>query len=318
MSWQAITVSTQNESVEAVSNILMEAGAEGIQIDDAADRDFYQPGDATVTVDWDQLPGVKEGAQVSGYFPSDVNVSELMDEIRARVQGLTAFGLDPHPGTVKQQAVQDEDWATEWQKYYHPVRLTRYLTVVPKWEGYQPESADEHVITLDPGMAFGTGTHPTTRLMLQAEEFVFRGHERVLDVGTGSGVLSIAAKYLGADYVLGTDVDEVAVRSTQGNLDLNPVAKDVHVQVSDLLDDVHEGDFDIVIANMLAEVLLPLIPQLKRVVKPGTQILLSGIYQDKLTAISTALQAESMLIDQVMQLGEWYGVIAHVPSDEEL
>lgn len=318
MSWQEVTVTTQNEAVEAVSNILIEAGAEGVQIDDAEDRDHYQASDGTVTIDWDSVPGVTQGAEVSGYFPADVHVSELLDGIRERVQGLQAFGLNATPGTVVQKPVEDAEWATEWQKYYHPVRLTRYLTVVPKWETYQPYMPDEHVIVLDPGMAFGTGTHPTTKLMLQAEEFVLRGGERVLDVGTGSGILSIAAKYMGASEVLGTDVDEVAVKSAQGNLDLNPIASDVKVQVSDLLADVTDSDFDVVVANMLAEVLLPLIPQLPAVIKPGTQILLSGIYQDKIEAIQTALRAQGLLVDQIMQLGEWYGVIAHNPTGEEV
>ncbi|KRN76257.1 50S ribosomal protein L11 methyltransferase [Weissella minor] len=318
MSWQEVTVTTQNEAVEAVSNILIEAGAEGVQIDDAADRDNYQYADETVTVDWTQMPGVKTGAKVSGYFPENVHVAEILDSIRVRVQALASFGLAAEPGTVEQVAVRDEDWATEWQKYYHPVRITRYLTVVPKWETYHPDTPEEHVIVLDPGMAFGTGTHPTTKLMLEAEEFVLRGGEHVLDVGTGSGVLSIAAKYLGAASVLGTDVDEVAVRSAEGNLALNPVAADVRVQVSDLLNDVKEADFDVVIANMLAEVLLPLIPQLPAVIKPGTQILMSGIYQDKLAAIQSALTDQALFVDQVMQLGEWYGVIAHKPLEGEV
>ncbi|MCT8398945.1 50S ribosomal protein L11 methyltransferase [Weissella cibaria] len=317
MSWQEVIVETQSEAVEAVSNILMEAGAEGIQIDDAADVDSYEPADATVWVDWDVVEHRESGALVAGYFPENVNLPEVINDVQMRVNQLADFGLDATPGTVTTTAVKDADWATEWQKYYHPVRVTRHLTVVPKWEEYVPAQNDEQVIVLDPGMAFGTGTHPTTRLMMQALEIVIRGEERLLDVGTGSGVLGIAAKLLGASSVLGTDIDEVAVRSAQGNLDLNPIASDIKVMASDLLQDVPAQEFDIVVANMLAEVLVPLIPQVESVLRPGGKFLLSGIYQDKADVIVAKLEASAYVVDEKMKLGEWYGLIAHRASEDE-
>ncbi|MEQ4551195.1 50S ribosomal protein L11 methyltransferase [Weissella sp. GP1] len=317
MSWQEIIVETQTEAVEAVSNILMEAGAEGIQIDDAADVNSYEPADATVWVDWDVVEHRESGATVAGYFAEDVNLPEVINDVQMRVNQLASFGLDATPGKVTTSAVKDEDWATEWQKYYHPVRVTRHLTVVPKWEEYQPAQEGEKVIVLDPGMAFGTGTHPTTRLMMQALEIVVRGGERLLDVGTGSGVLGIAAKLLGADKVLGTDIDEVAVRSAQGNLDLNPVASDIQVMASDLLSDVPAQEFDIVVANMLAEVLVPLIPQVDSVLRPGGKFLLSGIYEDKVQTIIAKLEENGYVLDETMKLGEWYGLIAHRKSEDE-
>ncbi|MCT0948081.1 50S ribosomal protein L11 methyltransferase [Weissella confusa] len=317
MSWQEIIVETQTEAVEAVSNILMEAGAEGIQIDDAADVNSYEPADATVWVDWDVVEHRESGATVAGYFAEDVNLPEVINDVQMRVNQLASFGLDATPGKVTTSAVKDEDWATEWQKYYHPVRVTRHLTVVPKWEEYQPAQEGEKVIVLDPGMAFGTGTHPTTRLMMQALEIVVRGGERLLDVGTGSGVLGIAAKLLGADKVLGTDIDEVAVRSAQGNLDLNPVASDIQVMASDLLSDVPAQEFDIVVANMLAEVLVPLIPQVDSVLRPGGKFLLSGIYEDKAQTIIAKLEENGYALDETMNLGEWYGLIAHRKSEDE-
>ena len=317
MSWQEIIVETQTEAVEAVSNILMEAGAEGIQIDDAADVNSYEPADATVWVDWDVVEHRESGATVAGYFAEDVNLPEVINDVQMRVNQLASFGLDATPGKVTTSAVKDEDWATEWQKYYHPVRVTRHLTVVPKWEEYQPAQEGEKVIVLDPGMAFGTGTHPTTRLMMQALEIVVRGGERLLDVGTGSGVLGIAAKLLGADKVLGTDIDEVAVRSAQGNLDLNPVASDIQVMASDLLSDVPAQEFDIVVANMLAEVLVPLIPQVDSVLRPGGKFLLSGIYEDKAQTITAKFEENGYALDETMKLCEWYGLIAHRKSEDE-
>jgi len=316
MSWQEIVVETQTEAVEAVSNILMEAGAEGIQIDDAADVDAFQPNDPTVWIDWDTVAHREQGASVAGFFATDVNLIELMDDIRLKVARLATFGLNPEPGTVAAKAVKDEDWATEWQKYYHPVRVTRHLTVVPKWEEYTPENQDEKHIILDPGMAFGTGTHPTTRLMLQALEITVRGGERTLDIGTGSGVLSIGAKQLGVGSILATDIDEVAVRSAQLNFDLNPIAKDVQVIASDLLNDVPAQKFDLVIANMLSEVLVPLIPNVEKYLVPGGNFLLSGIYEDKALVILELLQSNGYVVDETMKLGEWYGIISHLPNED--
>lgn len=318
MSWQQIIVETQSEAVEAVNNILMEAGAQGIQIEDAADVDNFEPNDPTVWVDWDQVEHLEQGAKVAGFFASDVNLVEIIAEIKQRVQQLETFGLNAFPGLVTVAGVEDADWATEWQKYYHPVRITRYLTVVPDWEEYQSTDVREHQIILDPGMAFGTGTHPTTRLMLQALEMTVRGSEKVLDIGTGSGVLAIAAKLLGAKEVLATDIDEVAVKSAQSNVDLNPkAAEGITIIASDLLEAVPEQPVDIFVANMLSEVLELLIPKMDQYIAPAGKILLSGIYYDKATKITELLAEHGYLLDEKMQLGDWYGLIAHKASAED-
>lgn len=313
MGWHTIEVETQTEAVDAVSNILMEAGAEGVQIEDAADVDNFEPNDATVFVDWDKVKHRENGALVIGFFSVGLHLPEKTLEITNKVQQLNDFGLDAMPGTVSSNIVLDQDWETEWQKYYHPVRVTRQLTIVPKWEKYIPKDVMEKLIILDPGLAFGTGTHPTTKLMLQALEMIVRGNEKVLDVGTGSGVLSIAAKQLGVGEVLATDIDEVAVRSAQTNLDLNPVAKDVVVIASDLLKGVPKREkYDLIVANMLTEVLLPLIPNVEEYLRPGSNFLLSGIYFDKIKVIQEQLINANFIIDEIMQIGDWYGVIAHL------
>lgn len=313
MSWHTIEVDTQTEAVDAVSNILMEAGAEGVQIEDSADVKNFEPNDATVFIDWDDVKHRDNGALVIGFFAAGLHLAEKTLEITNKVQRLNTFGLDSKPGTVTSNVVLDQDWETEWQKYYHPVRVTRQLTIVPKWEEYTPQDQMEKLIVLDPGLAFGTGTHPTTKLMMQALEMIVRGHERVLDVGTGSGVLSIAAKQLGVGNVLATDIDEIAVRSAQTNLDLNPIAKDVVVIASDLLKSVPQIEkYDLIVANMLTEVLLPLIPEVEGYLQPGGSFLLSGIYFDKIDVIKTNLINANFAIDEVMQIGDWYGVIAHL------
>lgn len=319
MEWTAITVETTNEAVDAVGNILTEAGASGIQIDNAADYQGLRAGHFGKhgeIIDPAQLPHWQSGAAVIGYFPPQTFIPEVLPQIKQKVRALASYGLNPGPAAVSSDAIKDEQWATVWQKYYHPVRVTNQLTVVPKWEDYQPQQAGEKIITLDPGMAFGTGTHPTTRLMLQALTVVVHGDESMIDVGTGSGVLSIAAKLLGVGPVAAYDIDEVAVNSARENLALNPAAADVQLGVNSLLDGIHT-QVDLIVANILAEIIVPLIPQAWANLKAGGYLLLSGIIADKEALITRRLHDQGFIINETMRIDDWYGIIAHRPTREE-
>ncbi|MGX6392935.1 50S ribosomal protein L11 methyltransferase [Lactiplantibacillus pentosus] len=316
MKWTEVTVSTSNEAVEAVSNILMEAGASGVKIDDALDYQNLKPDRYGEIIDLDTIPHVTSGAQVSAYYPETVFVPEILPTIKQRVSQLSDFGLNPAPNEVSMTALSDEDWATAWKKYYHPVRVTRYLTIVPSWEDYQPAQSGELVLRLDPGRAFGTGTHPTTKLCLQALETVINGGEHLIDVGTGSGVLSIAAKAMGVGAVEAYDLDDVAVASAQTNLDLNPVAKDVKVAANDLLAGI-DTQADIIVANILAEIIIPLVPQARQNLKRGGYFITSGIIDDKFQTVLTALTDAGFQIAQYTQMGDWHGIVAYLPTDED-
>ncbi|MCB5222780.1 50S ribosomal protein L11 methyltransferase [Lactiplantibacillus pentosus] len=316
MKWTEVTVSTSNEAVEAVSNILMEAGASGVKIDDALDYQNLKPDRYGEIIDLDTIPHVTSGAQVSAYYPETVFVPEILPTIKQRVSQLSDFGLNPAPNEVSMTALSDEDWTTAWKKYYHPVRVTRYLTIVPSWEDYQPAQSGELVLRLDPGRAFGTGTHPTTKLCLQALETVINGGEHLIDVGTGSGVLSIAAKAMGVGAVEAYDLDDVAVASAQTNLDLNPVAKDVKVAANDLLAGI-DTQADIIVANILAEIIIPLVPQARQNLKRGGYFITSGIIDDKFQTVLTALTDAGFQIAQHTQMGDWHGIVAYLPTDED-
>lgn len=237
-----------------------------------------------------------------------------MPTIHQRVAKLRDYGLNPGENDVSAATVDNQQWATVWQKYYHPLRVTDQLTIVPQWEEYEPADPKEKLIFLDPGMAFGTGTHPTTRLMLEALEKTIVGNEYVIDVGTGSGVLSIAAKHLGAGKVDAYDIDEVAVNSAKKNLALNPVAKDVKVGVNSLLDGIHT-QADLIVANILAEIIVPLIPQAYENLKPGGKFLVSGIIDDKAPLIRQKLQEQGFVIDDEQQMKDWHGMITHKPIE---
>ena len=295
--WTALTVTTTTEAIEAVSNILMEAGAVGIQIKDAADFQKETVDAHGTWFDPKTVPHLASGAQVIGYFDPATSLVEQRDHIATRVRGLAQFGLDPGAATVTLADVRQADWANVWKQYYHPLRVSRVLTIVPKWEHYTPQQAGELELTLDPGMAFGTGTHPTTQLMLSLLESVIRGGETMIDVGTGSGILAIAAERLGVGDILATDVDEIAVRNAEANIKLNPVS---HITVS----------ADLIVANILAEVLVPLIPQVRPRLKAHGHFLLAGIIADKATLIIRTLEDNGFSIAQRREAGGWVALDA--------
>lgn len=295
MDWIKLTVTTTNEASEAVINLLMENGAGGVEIDDS---DLSQ-------------------VELATYFQAQAGLVELLPELEQKIAQLREFGLDPGKGTVKLAELDDDSWADVWKKYYHPVRLTRYLTIVPSWESYTPETIDEKVINLDPGRAFGTGTHPTTKLALQALETVVRGGETMIDVGTGSGVLSIAAKYFGVGQIAAYDVDAEAVKAAEENLALNGMQDAITVGANDLLAGI-KTKVELITANILAEIIVPLIPQAYACLKPGGIFITSGIIVDKKDLITSELEAKGFVIDQVLNIKDWYSIIAHMPTTDEV
>lgn len=315
MKWHEVKVETGSTAVEAVSNILMEAGASGVAIEDALDAENYQTDGFGELLEKENFTELEEGALVMAYFPETIFLPEILPAIKSRLGKLPDFGLDIGKNLVTVSVVAESDWATAWKKYYHPVRITRYLTIVPSWEEYTPACADEKVIILDPGMAFGTGTHPTTSLTLQALESVLRGGETVLDVGTGSGVLSIACRHLGAGEVYAYDLDEVAVRAARENMDMNPIAEDVHVSANDLLTGV-EIEADVIVANILADIIVLMLDDAWRLLKKEGHLIISGIIEDKRDMILEAVYTQGFETAQIFQEQDWYTMILKKPEEE--
>ncbi|MGX7163799.1 50S ribosomal protein L11 methyltransferase [Enterococcus massiliensis] len=308
MKWNEVKVETASEAVEAVANCLMEAGASGVAIEDALDVANFQSDPYGEILDPATYTSLEEGALVKAYFPETTFLPEILPAIKETIRQLPNYGLAIGKNKVTVSEVSDTDWATAWKKYYHPVRISRYLTIVPSWETYQPVHKDEKIITLDPGMAFGTGTHPTTRLTLQALEVALRGGETVLDVGTGSGVLSIASKHFGAKTVQAFDLDEVAVRSAKENMALNPIAADVTVSANNLLAGITVSA-DVIVANILADIILLLIPDAYRLLKPDGTLIVSGIIEEKKQLVIDKMTEAGFFVDQIFSQKDWYAIL---------
>lgn len=210
--WQELQVELDRQGEEIVSNLLIELGAQGVSIDDSAD--YVDKEDLFGEI----IPQKEQSDRITirAYYPDTVEIEQIKQDLSVRLEEVKEF-IAVDSVDIQQQLLEEEDWADNWKQYYEPTRVTHDLTIVPSWTEYEPTDG-EKVIRLDPGMAFGTGTHPTTKMSLFALEQVIRGGERVLDVGTGSGVLSIASSLLGAKSVYAYDLDDVAVRVANENI----------------------------------------------------------------------------------------------------
>jgi ribosomal protein L11 methyltransferase len=310
MKWSEISIHTTNEAVEPISYILHEAGASGVVIEDPFElvKEREDQFGEIYQLNPDDYP--EEGVIVKAYLPVNSFLGETVEAIKESINNLIIHNIDIGINKVTICEVHEEEWATAWKKYYNPVKISEKFTIVPTWEDYTPVSSDELIIELDPGMAFGTGTHPTTVLCIQALERIVKSGDEVIDVGTGSGVLSIAAALLGAKHIRAFDLDEVAVTTARINIKLNKVNKTVDISQNNLLDGVIEHSADVVVANILAEVILRFIDDAARVVKPGGYFIASGIIQQKKEQVMEALVGAGFEIVETILMEDWVAIIS--------
>ncbi|MDT3426578.1 ribosomal protein L11 methyltransferase [Paenibacillus forsythiae] len=235
MLWHELTIHTTEEAQEMISALLQEAGAGGVSIEESGSLNKAR--DTRYGELYDEpLNDIPEGeAVIKGYFAEGSPMDDICAELAPRVRELREFGIDPGKADISWKTVDEDDWAHAWKQYFKPLRVSERLTIKPVWEDYTPASPNEQIIELDPGMAFGTGTHPTTALCLRALEKAISGGEEVIDVGTGSGILAVGAMLLGARSVLALDLDPVAVKSAAENVELNGLSGAITVKESDLL-----------------------------------------------------------------------------------
>ncbi|MGF9963219.1 50S ribosomal protein L11 methyltransferase [Bacillus rhizoplanae] len=309
MKWSEISIHTTEEAIEAISHILHEAGASGVAIEDPAEltKEREQQFGEIYALNPAEYP--TEGVLIKAYFPKTDALQETVASVKASIDLLPSYGIEIGAATVSVNEVDEEDWATAWKKYYHPVKISDTFTIVPTWEEYTPSSPEEKIIELDPGMAFGTGTHPTTTMCIRALEKTVQPGDTVIDVGTGSGVLSIAAAKLGAASIQAYDLDPVAVESAEMNVRLNHTENVVTVGQNSLLEGI-EGPVDLIVANLLAEIILLFPEDAARVLKSGGLFITSGIIAAKEKIVTEALVKAGFTVEEVLTMEDWVAIIA--------
>lgn len=318
MQWHEITIHTTEEAEEMISNFFHELGAGGVTIEESGT--LNKPRDTSLG-QWYEIPlnDIPEGRCVmQGYFVEGTDMDEVLAELKRRVDELSDYGIDTGNPEYSVRLVDEQDWANSWKQYFKPLRITDKLTIKPTWEPYEA-SPGELILELDPGMAFGTGTHATTSLCLKTLENVIRPGDHVIDVGTGSGVLAIAAAKLGAEHVLGLDLDPVAVSSATENVRLNGLEHKITIRHSDLLQalrDSEGGDVgvtmpvQVVVANILAEIILLFIDDVVQVLETGGHYIVSGIIQSKERLVEEALVKAGFEIEHKRTDSEWVVFVA--------
>ena len=317
MKWNRFRLKTTTEAEDIVSSMLADLGVEGVQIEDkipltAADKEQMF---VDILPETEADDGI---AYLSFYLDSEMDKSE-MDELLANVkrelEEMSEF-MDLGECTIEESQTEDIDWVNNWKQYFHQFYVDDIL-IKPSWEELKEEDKDKLLIQIDPGTAFGTGMHETTQLCIRQIRKYLKDGDRILDVGTGSGILSIAALKLGAGYALGTDLDPCAVTAVKENMEVNGLKEDQYdVILGNIIDDpkvqseAGEEAYDIVTANILAEVLLPLTPVVIHQLKKGGIYITSGIIDDKETVVVEAVKAAGLEVLEVTHQGEWVSVTA--------
>lgn len=286
--WIEIGIRMNQEAQEAATEILYNEGAQGVRLDEAGDQII-----------------------VKVFFPEQEVTPEKISSIKDKIQGLTQYGLNPGEIAITNDLIQEEDWATSWKEHFYPEKISDQFVVKPTWREYKIQ-ANEKVIEMDPGMAFGTGTHPSTFLAVQALEEIGSKQLNMLDVGTGSGILAIAGAMLGIPKVTAVDIDSVAVKVATENVLINKVQKQVQVMRSDLVQKIKDKGqkFNLVCANIIAEIILMLVPDLPDVVEDGGYFVGSGIITERFDQVRTALEEKGFHLIRIYREGEWTALIA--------
>lgn len=314
MKWNQFRLKTTTEAEDIVSSMLNDLGIEGVQIEDKIPLTQQDKEQMFVDI----LPDIPEDdgtAYLTFYLDQDVDTARILGEVRQELEDMRNY-VDVGECTIEESETEDVDWVNNWKKYFHQFYIDDIL-VIPSWEDVKTEDSDKMVIHIDPGTAFGTGMHETTQLCIRALRKYTKKDAHVLDVGCGSGILGMLALKFGAGHSVGTDLDPCAIDATHENMEVNGIDKDQYeVMIGNIIDDKAVQDqvgyekYDIVVANILADVLVPLTPVIVHQMKPGAVYITSGIIDDKEEVVVEAVKAAGLTVLEVNHQGEWVSVVA--------
>lgn len=288
MDWKELTVNINMEAGEALANILEEMGASGLVISEQKDR-----------------------ISLTAYYPDDESFNKVLSRIREKANNLQTFGLKTGKIQISVKETKESDWATSWHKFFKPLKLGDSFLISPSWENCSGD--DRIVIEIDPGMAFGIGSHETTQLSLEMMEEYLKGLKddidkvNILDIGTGTGILSIAAARMGFIHIVGIDIDQAAVNTARTNCRLNNVNDQVKIVKGDLAVDV-VGKYTVIMANLLPDLIERLLPDIPPLLKDNGILILSGITGDKKDKIVSLLHNHGLQAVKEKFLNEWVGL----------
>lgn len=314
MKWKQFRLKTTTQAEDIVSSMLADFGIEGVQIEDKIPLTEQDKEQMFVDI----LPDIPDDdgtAYLTFYLDEEEDVAPVLMNVRKELEDMRAF-LDVGECTIEESETEDVDWVNNWKQYFHQFYIDDIL-VIPSWEKVKPEDSDKMVIHIDPGTAFGTGMHETTQLCIRALKKYVTSETEILDVGCGSGILGMLALKFGAKHSLGTDLDPCAIDATHENMEVNGIRKDQYeVMIGNIIDDKAVQDavgyekYDIVAANILADVLVPLTPVIIHQMKPGAVYITSGIIEDKENVVVEAVKAAGLEVLEVNHQGEWVSVVA--------
>lgn len=314
MKWNRFTVKTKTEAEDIVISTLAEVGIEGVEIQDK--QPLTEEDKAQMFVDiMPEGPADDGVAYLNFYLEEDADKEAILKDVREALDDLKNF-MDIGEATIEESQTEDKDWINNWKQYFHQFYVDDIL-IVPSWEEVKAEDKDKMILHIDPGTAFGTGMHETTQLVIRQLKKYVTPDTEMLDVGTGSGILGIVALKLGAKHVLGTDLDPCAVPAVAENKEANQIVDETFdMVIGNIIDDKAIQDqagyekYDIVTANILADVLISLTPVIVNQMKKGAYYITSGILDVKEEVVVEAVKAASLTVVEVTHQGEWVSVTA--------
>jgi ribosomal protein L11 methyltransferase len=306
MEWKDIKITVQKKDADTAEAIATGVSGGGIYIEDYSDLEAQVQAIAHVDlIEEDLLQKDRNIVAIHLYLSPEQNLAEVVDLLHQRLLAAEVAG------TVEVQGIEEADWENGWKAFYHAMTLGRRLAICPSWESI--DEPGRAVLRLDPGMAFGTGTHETTALCLVALDELVQGGERLLDIGTGSGILAIAALLLGAAKAEGVDIDPMCVRTAGENAALNGVSDRFVVEIGDLSDKA-SGQYDLITANIVANAIKQLAPQIPALLAPNGTFIASGIIDEREDEVAQAIRAAGLAVREIRRDNGWVCILANHPA----